>query len=145
VTNSRYVNWLPSTFIRYLHAQHQSQDDSSYTPTTPGTPFGERTDGTQSAAKLVEDVVQGFKAAVDGALTWAENKVDAMSSEEEHESTGPYTSPGTCAPSDMDVIASGILPAMPAARQDDGNNDENEKKEEMAQENEKDNATEPKL
>jgi hypothetical protein len=102
----------------------------------PSTPFGERTDGTQSAVKLVEDVVHGVKAAVEGALTWAEKKVDKLSAEEEQESTGPYTS-AACMPSDLDVIASGILPAMPAVRQHDGNDEHIEKKEENAQDDKK--------
>lgn len=74
------------------------------------TSFAERTDGTDSTAKLVEDVVHGVKAAVDGALAWAEKKVDELSAEKE--STGPYTSPATCMPSDFDPIAGGMLPAM---------------------------------
>ena len=125
--------------IRHLHtSQSQDQKDVSDASAAPGTPFGERTDGTQSAAKVVEDVVQSVKTAVDGALTWAEKKVDQMSSGEEHEITGPYTSPATCVPSDLDVIANGILPAMPAARQYDGNDENAEQKEEKAHESEKD-------
>jgi hypothetical protein len=85
----------------------------------------------------VDDVVQSVKTAVDGALTWAEKKVDQMSSGKDHEISGPYTSPATCVPSDLDVIASGILPAMPAARQYDGNDENADKKEEKAHESEK--------
>jgi hypothetical protein len=76
------------------------------------------------------------KAAVEGALTWAEKKVDRLSTEEEQESTGPYTS-AACMPSDLDVIASGILPAMPAVRQYNGNNEHVEEKEKNAQEDDK--------
>jgi len=83
---------------------------SSNTPKQPSTPFGQRTDGTQSAAAVVEEVVHGVKTAVDEAIAWAEKKVDELSSGSD--STGPYTSPATCAPSDLDPIASGILPAM---------------------------------
>lgn len=59
-----------------------------------------------------------MKAAVDGALTWAEKKSEELSLEQD--STGPYTSPATCVPSDLDAIANGILPAMPTERQPEG-------------------------
>jgi hypothetical protein len=65
---------------------------------------------------------------------WAEKKVDRLSSTEEHEITGPYTSLATCMPSDLDVIASGILPAV---MRYDGNDEGAEKKGEEAQENDK--------
>jgi hypothetical protein len=92
----------------------------SSTPAKPPTPFGQRTDGTQFAAKIVEDIAHGVKVAVDGAIAWAEQKVDKLSAETD--STGPYTSPATCMPSDLDCIASGILPAMPVdgSGEDDG-------------------------
>jgi hypothetical protein len=77
----------------------------------PSTPFGQVTDGTQSAAKVVEEVVHGAKAAVDGAIVWATRKAEELSAEAD--STGPYTSPATCMPSDLDAIATGVLPAMP--------------------------------
>lgn len=80
-------------------------------PSKPPTPFGQRTDGTASAAKAVEDVAHEVKVAVDKALDWAEKKADKLS--DEADTTGPYTSPATCAPTDMDPIASGFLPAMP--------------------------------
>lgn len=76
----------------------------------PGTPFGERTDGTESVAKFVEEVVYGVKTAVDGAIAWAEKKADDLSSEKDN--VGPYASPATCVPSDLDVI--GVLPDTPA-------------------------------
>ncbi|KAG9190233.1 hypothetical protein G6011_08321 [Alternaria panax] len=76
------------------------------------------TEGTTTAASIVSEVVQSVKTAVDSAIAWAETKVDSLSAEQN--STGPYTSPATCMPSDLDVIASGILPAMPTARQYDG-------------------------
>lgn len=50
--------------------------------------------------------------AVDGALEWAEKKAEQLG--EETDDTGPYASPATCAPTDLDPIASGVLPAMPA-------------------------------
>jgi hypothetical protein len=87
-----------------------TQPQSPATPKQPSTPFGQRIDGTQSAVKVVEEVVHGVKAAVDGAIAWAEKKADALSSESD--STGPYTSIATCVPSDMDPIASGALPAV---------------------------------
>lgn len=59
----------------------------------------------------MDKVSQGMKAAVDGALAWAEEKVEKLGSE--HDNTGPYASPATCVPSDLDPIASGVLPAMP--------------------------------
>lgn len=54
-----------------------------------------------------------MKAAVDGAIAWAEKKADDLSSESD--STGPYTSPATCMQSDLDPIAGGIVPAMPTS------------------------------
>ena len=60
---------------------------------------------------MVEELAHGVKVVVDGAVAWAERKVEKLTAE--NDSTGPYTSPATCAPSDMDVIASGILPALP--------------------------------
>ncbi|KAH7390714.1 hypothetical protein BKA66DRAFT_568648 [Pyrenochaeta sp. MPI-SDFR-AT-0127] len=99
-------------------------------PTKPSlTPFGERTDGTQSAAKLVEEVVHGVRAAVDGALTWAEKKADGLSLEQGN--TGPYASPATCMPSDLDAIASGILPTM--STQAPSKKDKEESRSEQAQ------------
>lgn len=85
--------------------------------TKPSTPFGQLTDGTESAAKVVEEVVHDVKAAVDGVVSWAEKKVDELSSEPD--SIGPYTSLATCMPSDLDAIATGVLPAMPAQAKDD--------------------------
>jgi hypothetical protein len=68
------------------------------------------TDGTQSAAKVVEEVAQSVKSVFEGAFTWAETKVDNLSSESD--CTGPYTSQATCVISDLDPIASGVLAAM---------------------------------
>jgi hypothetical protein len=67
-------------------------------------------DGTESAAKVVEIVVHGVKVAVDGAIAWAEKKAEELSLESDK--NGPYTSPATCAPSDLDPIASGALLIM---------------------------------
>jgi len=67
----------------------------------------QRTDGTESVAKLVEDVAHEVKVVVDGALAWTEEKADKLSSEQD--SARPYTSPATCAPSDFNPIAGGVL------------------------------------
>jgi hypothetical protein len=88
----------------------------STTSEQASTPFGQHTDGTQSAAKVVEEVVHGVKAVVGGAIAWAEKKVEDLSSEAD--STGPYTSQATCVPSDLDPIASGVLATMPMQRMD---------------------------
>jgi hypothetical protein len=108
-----------------FQSQAQAQDGTADISSTPSTPFGERTDGIESAANMVEEVVHGVKAAVDGAIAWAEKKVDALGSEQN--STGPYSSPATCMPSDLDVIASGVLPGMPTVRQYDGTAEGEEK------------------
>lgn len=80
------------------------------------TPFGQRTDGTESAAKVVEEVahvvesvVEGVKAAVHEAVDWTEKKAESLAHAEDN--TGPYDSPATCAISDLDGIGMGILPA----------------------------------
>jgi hypothetical protein len=83
---------------------------------------------------MVEHVVQGVKAAVDGAIAWAEKKADELGSEQND--TGPYSSPATCMPTDLDAIASGILPSMPPARQYDGTDDDGQKVNEKADQNE---------
>jgi hypothetical protein len=44
-----------------------------------------------------------------------EQKADKLSNEEE-DGVGPYASPGLCTPSDLDAIATGILPAMPSQK-----------------------------
>lgn len=92
-------------------AESEHVDQPSHAPEQPPTPFGQQTDGTESAAKAVEAAVHGMRAAVEGAVAWAEKKVEELGSKADN--TGPYTSPATCAPSDMDPIASGVLPAMP--------------------------------
>ena len=108
-TSSENKN-VSDRFYDYSHHTYFMQPQSPDTPKQPSTPFGQRIDGTQSAAKVVEDVVHGVKAAVDGAIAWAEKKADALSSESDR--TGPYTSPATCVPSDLDPIASGALSAV---------------------------------
>ncbi|KAF2477815.1 uncharacterized protein BDR25DRAFT_338554 [Lindgomyces ingoldianus] len=58
-------------------------------------------------------VTEGFvKKIVDDAVSWAEEKFEKLSVEQ-GQGVGPYASPATCAPSDLDPIASGVLPAMP--------------------------------
>ncbi|KAF1942521.1 hypothetical protein EJ02DRAFT_502778 [Clathrospora elynae] len=124
----------PGKDLPHQQQPHTHNDnDGPDTPTKLSTPFGERTDGTKSAVKLVEEVVQGVKAAVDGALAWAEKKVEELGSEQDA-TVGPYTSPATCMPSDLDVIASGILPAIPTNVQYDGNDEDGEKAQKKDQE-----------
>jgi len=59
-------------------------------------------------------------------MTWAEKKVDNLNPRQE--SAGPYTSPATCMPSDLDVIANGLMPAMQSTGQDSAKNDSAEEK-----------------
>ena len=72
---------------------------------------------TSRAATLVSGVIQTAKTAVDDAMSWAENKASAVHLDKEN--IGPYNSPATCMPSDLDAIANGILPAMPNKSQRD--------------------------
>lgn len=51
------------------------------------------------------------KAATDEAIAWVEQKAEKLGNEDE-EGVGPYASPGLCAPSDLDGIATGVLPAL---------------------------------
>jgi hypothetical protein len=53
-------------------------------PTRPtlnrlNTPFGQRTDGTESAAKAVEGAVQGLKTVVHEAVAWTQMKAEVAS------------------------------------------------------------------
>ncbi|KAI4659098.1 uncharacterized protein J4E92_003903 [Alternaria infectoria] len=114
---------------RQRNSPHQTQDttkSSSASPRSASDNSTISTDGTTeatpTAAAIVSEVVQTVKTAVDGAIAWAEQKVDKLGAEQD--TTGPYTSPATCMPSDLDAIASGILPALPAARQYDGGIDD---------------------
>ncbi|KAF2640295.1 hypothetical protein P280DRAFT_526603 [Massarina eburnea CBS 473.64] len=66
---------------------------------------------TTSALHVAEVVAKGVKEAVTEAVAWADKKVDKLS-ETNEDGTGPYGSPATCAPSDFDVIATGVLPGM---------------------------------
>jgi hypothetical protein len=109
-------------------------DGHSTTPREPSTPFGQLTDGTQTAAKVVEEVVHGVKVVVDGAFAWAEKKVEELSAESD--STGPYTSQATCVPSDLDPIASGVLGPILSR------NDTGDSKQEQTDGNGKDNTEE---
>lgn len=67
--------------------------------------------------------------AVDGAVSWVEQKVDKLN-EEDEAGVGPYASPATCVPSDLDPLASGVMPAVEAEKlnesetADDGKDDE---------------------
>ncbi|KAF2746832.1 hypothetical protein M011DRAFT_468124 [Sporormia fimetaria CBS 119925] len=53
------------------------------------------------------------------AVRWAEEKASKLS-EEKNDGTGPYSNPATCMPADLDAIASGVLPALPAKRKEGG-------------------------
>lgn len=90
------------------------------------TPFGQRTDGTETAAKAVEEiaqaaegVVESVKAAVHEVVAWTERKGDELARSEDH--AGPYDSPAMAAGgiSDLDVIATGVLPATVPAQEDE--------------------------
>lgn len=90
-------------------------------PSSDSTTFtaDDVSDDTSRTTTLVSEVIHGAKAAVDDALAWAEKTVEALGSDQD--GVGPYESPGTCMPSDLDPIASGILPAMPnKTRYEDG-------------------------
>lgn len=89
------------------------------------TPFGQRTDGTETAAKavgevaqVVEGVVEGVKAVVHEAVAWTEKKAGKLAKSEDH--AGPYDSPAMAAGgiSDLDVITTGVLPATVPIQED---------------------------
>ncbi|KAI4670754.1 uncharacterized protein J4E88_009847 [Alternaria novae-zelandiae] len=114
---------------RHRTSSHQDQDTTKSSSTSPRSASDSSaisTDGTTEASPtattIVSDVVETVRTAVDCAIAWAEQKVDKLSAEQD--TTGPYASPATCMPSDLDAIASGILPALPAARQYDGGVDD---------------------
>ncbi|KAF3010815.1 hypothetical protein E8E13_008499 [Curvularia kusanoi] len=90
------------------------------------TPFGQRTDGAESAAKAVEGVVEGLKTVVHKAVAWTEKKAEGLAHSEDR--AGPYDSPATATAgiSDLDAIATGVLPAtvpVQEAEQDNGPDD----------------------
>jgi hypothetical protein len=138
------VRFSPHYFWNLLHAnshQFQSADDSD-TASPTSIPSRSASGGTVStnddttedtpiATSIVSEVVRSVKSAVDSAITWAETKAESLSAEQD--STGPYASPATCMPSDLDVIASGILPAMSTARQYDGGVDDEKKEAESSE------------
>lgn len=66
-----------------------------------------------SAVESVTELAKGVENAISGAVAWAEKKVDQLTSEDNN-GVGPYASPATCIPSDLDPISSGVLPAMEA-------------------------------
>jgi uncharacterized protein YjbJ (UPF0337 family) len=84
-------------------------------PSTSSHDGGQSTLSTAaaSAKQIAGDVAQGVKTAVGDAMAWAEAKADKLAAKEEH-GVGPYGSVATCAPSDLDVISTGVLPAMPS-------------------------------
>ncbi|PSN64636.1 hypothetical protein BS50DRAFT_78649 [Corynespora cassiicola Philippines] len=87
---------------------HVSESDSQDTVSDQGV-----MPHSPSAAKVVEEVAQSVKAAVQEAVAWAGEKATKLS-EKDEDGVGPYASPATCAPTDLDAIASGVLPAMPS-------------------------------
>ncbi|KAH7551568.1 hypothetical protein BM1_09884 [Bipolaris maydis] len=94
------------------------QDTPTNVPTTVAhspSPSQDTDDDASRPSTLLSEVIQGAKSAVDDVLSWAEKKVGSLDSEKG--GAGPYDSPATCMPSDLDAIASGILPAMPSKSQ----------------------------
>jgi hypothetical protein len=99
----------PTSKQPHTPSEQHSKDTKSTAKVSEGAPFGQQTEGTQSAAKVVEEVVHSVKAAVDGAIAWAEKKVDDLSSELE----------AMCVPSDLDPIVGGLgAAAMPTQNVD---------------------------
>jgi hypothetical protein len=70
----------------------------------------------EEVAQVVENVVEGVKSVVHEAVAWTEKKADELAHTEDH--AGPYDSPATCAGSDLDVIATGVLPATIPVQED---------------------------
>ncbi|KAF2656023.1 hypothetical protein K491DRAFT_597678 [Lophiostoma macrostomum CBS 122681] len=68
---------------------------------------------TISARKVASDITEGMKTVINEAIVWADQKASDLGADEE-KGAGPYASPATCTPSDLDPIASGVLPAMEA-------------------------------
>jgi hypothetical protein len=113
----------PATANKTFESSAPASDGS--VATTDGSTEDTPTTPVPTATTIVSEVAQSVKSAVDTAIAWAETKAESLSAE--HDSTGPYASPATCMPSDLDAIASGILPAMPVARQYDGSVDDEKK------------------
>ncbi|KAF2631658.1 hypothetical protein BU25DRAFT_488229 [Macroventuria anomochaeta] len=113
----------------------EEKDSPQMEPTRPAlnrlnTPFGQRTDGTESAAKAVEEIaqvcegiVEGVKAVVHEAVVWTEKKAEELAHSEDH--AGPYDSPATAAGgiSDLDAIATGVLTATIPVQEDGKDNE----------------------
>ncbi|KAF2445338.1 hypothetical protein P171DRAFT_484032 [Karstenula rhodostoma CBS 690.94] len=73
------------------------------------------------ASKLksaVENVASTVKTAASSVLEWTEAKAEKLTAQKE-DGTGPYGSVSTCAPSDLDPIGQGVLPALPVAKKED--------------------------
>lgn len=107
----------------YLYSQSPQPSPSRPALNRTNTPFGQRTDGTESAAKVVEEVaqvvegmVEGVKAVLHEAVVWTEKKAEELAHSEDH--AGPYDSPALCAGSDLDAIATGVLPATLPVQED---------------------------
>lgn len=68
---------------------------------------------TTSTVKVVGDIAEGMKSAITGVVKWAEKKADDLGKENEG-GVGPYASPATCIPNELDPLSSGVMPAMEA-------------------------------
>lgn len=68
---------------------------------------------------MVGSVVEGVKTAVHEAVAWTERKADKLARSEDR--AGPYDSPAMAAGgiSDLDVIATGVLPATVPVQEDE--------------------------
>ncbi|KAF2739476.1 hypothetical protein EJ04DRAFT_607879 [Polyplosphaeria fusca] len=62
-----------------------------------------------SASTKILELASELRDLVGDAAALVEKKVNELDVEQ---GPGPYGSPGTCAPSDLDAIASGALPAV---------------------------------
>jgi hypothetical protein len=69
---------------------------------------------------MAENVARGVKTAMGDAVAWAEAKAEMLSAKEE-DGTGPYGSMATCAPSDFDAIATGVLRAVSSSEKTQDN------------------------
>jgi hypothetical protein len=69
-------------------------------------------------AQAVEGVVECVKSAVHEAVVWTEKKAEELAHSDNR--AGPYDSPATAAGgmSDLDVIATGVLPATIPVQED---------------------------
>ncbi|KAK7183383.1 hypothetical protein DPSP01_000487 [Paraphaeosphaeria sporulosa] len=75
-----------------------------------------------SALSTVTDIASSaastVKTTASSARKWTEAKVEKLNAKKD-DGTGPYGSVSTCAPSDLDPIGQGVLPALPVAKKED--------------------------